>query len=98
MRGLVRYEPSSHHPLHKHDFAQVWYILEGQFQIGEGTYGPARCCSIRTRTGRRHCRRRPAGSCSSCNTRGRATGGQPIYDGRFNMTARKAVAEENLER
>src|SRR5262249_39283780 len=38
--GLVRYEPGSHHPLHKHDFAQVWYILEGQFQIGEGTYGP----------------------------------------------------------
>jgi mannose-6-phosphate isomerase-like protein (cupin superfamily) len=28
------------HPLHMHDFAQVWYILEGQFQIGEGTYGP----------------------------------------------------------
>jgi hypothetical protein len=21
--GLVRYEPGSHHPLHKHDFAQV---------------------------------------------------------------------------
>ncbi|HWO05476.1 MAG TPA: cupin domain-containing protein, partial [Methylomirabilota bacterium] len=27
--GLVRYEPGSHHPFHKHDFAQVWYILEG---------------------------------------------------------------------
>jgi quercetin dioxygenase-like cupin family protein len=53
----VRYEPGSHHPLHKHDFAQVWYILEGQFQIGERT-----------------------------------------YSGRFNMTARKPVAEENLER
>jgi hypothetical protein len=26
------------------------------------------------------------------------TGGRPIYDGRFNMTARKPVAEENLER
>ena len=38
--GLVRYEPGSHHPLHKHDFAQVWYILEGEFQIGERAYGP----------------------------------------------------------
>ncbi len=34
-RGLVRYEPGSHHPFHKHDFAQVWYILEGEFQIGD---------------------------------------------------------------
>src|SRR4029077_1860367 len=38
--GLVRYEPGSHHPFHKHDFAQVWYILEGTFRIGETAYGP----------------------------------------------------------
>jgi len=38
--GLVRYDPGSHHPFHKHDFAQVWYILEGTFTIGEATYGP----------------------------------------------------------
>ena len=38
--GLVRYEPGSHHPFHKHEFAQVWYILEGEFRIGERTYGP----------------------------------------------------------
>lgn len=25
--GLVRYESGSHHPFHKHDFAEVWYIL-----------------------------------------------------------------------
>jgi hypothetical protein len=29
---------------------------------------------------------------------GPTTGGRPIYDGRFNKTARKPVAEENLER
>src|SRR5260370_42117405 len=38
--GLVRYDAGAHHPLHKHDFAQVWYILEGTFTIGEATYGP----------------------------------------------------------
>jgi hypothetical protein len=76
--GLVRYEPGSHHPLHKHDFAQVWYILEGQFQIGERTYGPARCSSTPTRTGKRRCRRRPAGSCSFVQYQGPTTGGRPI--------------------
>ena len=38
--GLVRYEPGSHHPFHKHDFAQVWYILEGEFRIGDSVYTP----------------------------------------------------------
>jgi hypothetical protein len=29
---------------------------------------------------------------------GDPTGGRPIYDGRFNMKARRAIAEENVER
>jgi hypothetical protein len=28
---------------------------------------------------------------------GPSTGGRPVYDGRFNMVARKAVADENVE-
>ena len=28
---------------------------------------------------------------------GPTTGGRPIYEGRFNMTARKPLAEENVE-
>ena len=38
--GLVRYEPGAHHPRHQHDFAQVWYIVEGEFSIGGKTYRP----------------------------------------------------------
>jgi quercetin dioxygenase-like cupin family protein len=38
--GLLRYEPGAGFPLHKHDFAQVWYILEGEFICGGKTYGP----------------------------------------------------------
>jgi quercetin dioxygenase-like cupin family protein len=41
--GIVRYEAGSHHPLHHYDFAQVWYVLEGQFTL---------CCSCSIR-GRR---------------------------------------------
>ncbi|MEX2223632.1 MAG: cupin domain-containing protein, partial [Candidatus Rokuibacteriota bacterium] len=29
---------------------------------------------------------------------GPTTGGRPVYDGRFNMKERKAIAEENVER
>ena len=38
--GFLRYEPGAGFPLHKHDFAQVWYIIEGEFQMGDRTYGP----------------------------------------------------------
>ena len=40
--GFVRYEPGAHHPMHRHDFAQIWYILEGTFIIGGKIYSPAR--------------------------------------------------------
>jgi hypothetical protein len=29
---------------------------------------------------------------------GPTTGGRPVYDGRFNMTARRPLGEENVER
>jgi hypothetical protein len=32
-----------------------------------------------------------------CQYQGPTTQGRPIYDGRFNMTARKSVAEENVD-
>jgi hypothetical protein len=38
--GFVRYEPGAHHPMHRHDFAQIWYILEGTFWIGGKLYEP----------------------------------------------------------
>jgi len=96
--GLVRYEPGSHHPFHKHDFAQVWYILEGEFRIGEATYGPGTMLfypdphfepPLSTSTG---------GLMLFVQYQGPGTGGRPIYDGRFNMTARKPVEQENVER
>ena len=38
--GFLRYEPGAGFPLHKHDFAQVWYVIDGEFQMGDRKYGP----------------------------------------------------------
>ena len=95
--GLVRYEPGSHHPLHSHEFAQVWYILEGTFSIGDRTYGPGTMIfypdphdepPLRTATG---------GLMVFVQYPGPTTGGRPIYDGRFNMKRRKPVSEERVD-
>ena len=95
--GLVRYDPGSHHPLHRHDFAQVWYILEGEFEIGGKTYKPGTMIfhpdphyedELSTKSG-----------CLMLfvQYQGPSTGGRPIYDERFNMTKRKAVEDERID-
>jgi hypothetical protein len=95
--GLVRYDPGSHHPWHRHDFAQVWYILEGQFTIGGRVYGPGTMFfypdphfeePLRTETG---------GLMLFVQYQGPTTGSRPIYDGRFNMKDRKPIDEERVD-
>lgn len=95
--GLVRYDPGSHHPLHRHDFAQVWYILEGEFDIGGKIYTPGTMIfhpdphyeeNLSTETG---------GLMLFVQYQGPSTGGRPIYDGRFNMEERKALEDERTD-
>jgi quercetin dioxygenase-like cupin family protein len=95
--GFVRYLPGSFHPRHRHDFAQVWYILEGTFKIGERTVGPGTVVfhadphyeeDLSTETG---------GLMFFVQYTGPSTGKGPIYDGRFNMQERKPLSEENLQ-
>lgn len=95
--GLFRLEPGAHHPKHKHEFAQVWYILEGEFEIGEGTYGPGSViyhpdphyeAELHTDTG---------GSMLLFQFAGPTTREPPIYEERFDLESaeeRKPVEEE----
>lgn len=89
--GIVRYEPGYGHPKHRHDFAQIWYILAGTFRIGRGTYGPGTMIfhpdphfeePLTTETG---------GDILYVQYQGPTTGKAPIYDGRFNMKERTAA-------
>jgi hypothetical protein len=95
--GLLRLEPGGHHPWHRHDFAQVWYILDGQFEIAGKTYGPGTMLwhpdphyedELRTETG---------GLMLIVQYPGPTTGGRPIYDERFNMKERRPVLEERTD-
>lgn len=95
--GILRLEPGAHHPIHNHEFAQVWYVLEGTFKIGDRTVGPGTMIqypdphfeeSLSTETG---------GLMLFVQYQGPTTGKGPIYDGRFNMKERKSLSEENLK-
>jgi len=96
--GILKLEPGAHHPLHKHDFAQVWYVLEGTFKIGPHECGPGSMIfhpdphfedEFRTETG---------GEILIVQYPGPSTGGRPIYDDRFNLKERRTVASERTDR
>ena len=99
MSETLTHQPlSAIHVDERHDFAQVWYILEGTFTIGEATYGPGTMLyypdphfepPLITETG---------GLMLFVQYQGPTTGGRPVYEGRFNMTARRSISEENVER
>jgi hypothetical protein len=38
--GFLKYAPGASFPLHRHDFAQVWYIIDGEFSFAGKLYGP----------------------------------------------------------
>jgi len=95
--GLLRFAPGSHHPWHRHDFAQIWYILEGEFRIAGKLYGPGTMLfhpdphfegELHTETG---------GLMVIVQYPGPTTGGRPIYDERFNMQERRAVTAERTD-
>jgi mannose-6-phosphate isomerase-like protein (cupin superfamily) len=37
--GFLKYAPGASFPLHRHDFAQVWYIIEGELTFAGKLYG-----------------------------------------------------------
>jgi len=96
--GVVRYEPGSHHPKHNHDFAQVWYILEGEFTIGGKLYGPGTMFFYRDPHYEDALETKTGGKMLFVQYPGPTTGGKPIYDGRFNMAERKGIDAERTDR
>lgn len=95
--GLLRLEPGAHHPWHRHDFAQVWYIMEGEFVIGGHKCGPGTMLFH----GDPHCEEEltteSGGLMFIVQYPGPTTGGRVVYDKRFNMNKRIAVADERVD-
>jgi hypothetical protein len=95
--GILRLVPGAHHPIHNHDFAQVWYVLEGTFEIDGNVVRPGSMIfhpdphfegEFSTETG---------GEILIVQYPGPTTGGRPIYDDRFNKKERKPIAEERTD-
>lgn len=96
--GVLTYHPGSGFPLHLHDFAQVWYVLEGECRFGDRTLtegdmvyleDPHFEYGMHTEKG---CR------ILFVQYPGPNTGGRPIYDGRFNQVEKPDLEKQDLTR
>ena len=95
--GLLRLAPGAHHPLHKHDFAQIWYILEGEFTIGGGEYGPGTMIFHPDPHYEDEFHTESGGPILIVQYPGPTTGGRPIYDDRFNLKERRNIGDERTD-
>lgn len=95
--GLVHYQAGAHHPMHRHDFAQIWYILEGEFLIGGVMYGPGTMIFHPDPHYEEDLSTESGGTMLFVQYQGPTTKGRPIYHGRFNMVQRKPLSEERLD-
>ena len=95
--GFLRYEPGAGFPLHKHDFAQIWYVIDGVFTMGEKTYGPGTIVYMEDPHFENEMRTETGGTVLFVQYPGPTTGARPIYDGRMNLKAAPKAAEIDLE-
>ena len=87
--GLLRYEPGAHHHRHPHDFAQVWYVLEGDFKSGARTVGSGTVLFHANPPNEEDLSTDTRGLMFFVQCQGPTTGGRLIYDHHFNVAKRK---------
>jgi mannose-6-phosphate isomerase-like protein (cupin superfamily) len=95
--GFLRYEPGAGFPLHKHDFAQIWYIIEGEFQMGSKKYGPGTLVYMEDPHFEDKMHTETGGIVLFVQYQGPTTGGRPIYDGRMNLKVPPPAEALDLE-
>lgn len=96
--GVIYYEPGSGYPLHRHDFAQVWYILDGEFNFGGKIHGPGTFVYMHDPHFEHEMSTKTGGSIVFMQYPGPTTGSAPLYDGRMNLKRAEKPEEYDLNR
>ena len=80
--GFLKYAPGASFPLHRHDFAQVWYIIEGEFTFAGKLYGPGTIAYMADPHFEHEMHTTTGGTIFFVQYPGPATGAPPMYGGR----------------
>ena len=96
--GVLTYNPGSGFPLHLHDFAQVWYVLEGECRFGDRTLAEGDMVYMQDPHFEYEMHTEKGCRILFVQYPGPNTGGRPIYDGRFNQTDKPDIEKQDLTR
>ena len=96
--GTITYPAGTGFPLHKHDFAQVWYVLEGECTLGERTLRQGDLVYHGDPHVEQQMHTERGCTMLFVQYRGPSTGARPIYERRFDDRADTAEADRDLER
>jgi quercetin dioxygenase-like cupin family protein len=95
--GIINYLPGAGFALHKHDFAQVWYVIDGQCRFGDKTLGPGDMVYMEDPHFEHEMHTEKGCKILFVQYPGPTTGARPVYEGRFNKKEVPNIAEEDLE-
>jgi mannose-6-phosphate isomerase-like protein (cupin superfamily) len=95
--GILNYLPGGGFPLHKHDFAQVWYVIEGECRFGEHVLRPGDMVYLADPHFEYEMHTENGCKILFVQYPGPTTGARPIYEGRFNKKTQVPVEMEDLE-
>ena len=95
--GILTYLPGAGFALHKHDFAQVWYVIEGECRFGDETLRPGDMVYMEDPHFEPEMHTERGCRILFVQYPGPTTGARPIYEGRFNKKEAPNIAEEDLE-
>ena len=95
--GILTYLPGAGFPVHKHDFAQVWYIIEGECRFGADTLGPGDMDYMQDPHFEHDMHTENGCKILFVQYPGPTTGEGPVYEGRFNKKTAPDITKEDLE-
>lgn len=95
--GILCYGPGGGFPLHKHNFAQVWYVLEGECHYGDSVLTPGDMVYMQDPHFEHEMRTENGCKILFVQYLGPTTGVAPIYEGRFNQKQQPKLEDQNLE-
>ncbi len=96
--GTITYPPGTGFPLHKHDFAQVWYVLEGECRFGERRLRAGDLVYLGDPHIEHEMHTEDGCTMLFVQYPGPSTGARPIFEGRFDDRADTAAADMDLGR
>ena len=93
--GTITYPPGTGFPRHRHDFAQVWYVIEGECQFGADTLRPGDMVYMQDPHFEYDMHTEKGCKILFVQYQGPTTGQAPIYAGRFDHKEKPDVEAQD---